>query len=174
MSVIASRATESLEWTQPSAFRMEYDLHAGSDVLATLRFRSSFGTHAVAQVGSDRWTFKRVGFWQQRATIRRDGDAANLAEFVNATWAHGGELRLADGGRWRATTNFWSTRLAWTDEADHEWVALKPGGLVRLHAAVELAPGAGAGVPVDLLVVFGFYLLVMIQSDSAAVAAAAG
>jgi len=37
-----------LKWLQPSAFKQEFQLRSGDDVLATLRFRSMFGTFATA------------------------------------------------------------------------------------------------------------------------------
>ena len=53
---------QTLKWLQPNWLKMEYELHAGEEVVATLRFRSSFGTLATAQSADGCWTFKRVGF----------------------------------------------------------------------------------------------------------------
>ena len=53
-----------LEWVQPSAWKMQYELRAGDELIATLRFRSSFGSFATAESADGCWTFKRVGFWQ--------------------------------------------------------------------------------------------------------------
>lgn len=38
-----------LQWMQPSARREAYELRAGDDVIATLRFRSMFGSMATAE-----------------------------------------------------------------------------------------------------------------------------
>jgi len=46
-----------LEWKQPNALRKEYELRDGES-------------------GDGVWTFKRVGFWQPRATVRTSGSEA--------------------------------------------------------------------------------------------------
>lgn len=38
-----------LEWVQPSAWKMEYELRTGDETIATLRFRSSFGSFVRAE-----------------------------------------------------------------------------------------------------------------------------
>lgn len=171
MSALAAKAGSSLEWTQPSAFKMEFELHADGQPVGSLRFRSSFGTHAVAEIGGRRWTFKRVGFWQQKVSVREDGAEVDLAEFANNTWHSGGELRCPDGRVFRATSNFWSSKLAWRDASEAEVALLEHGGFLRLHSRVTIPAGLPPEVPVDLLVPLGLYLVVMLQRDSASAAA---
>ena len=173
MSVLSKRPHPTLEWTQPSALRMEYELRDGSELLATLRVRSSFGTFAEATCGEAAWTFKRVGFWQQRASVRAAGATDDLGVFVNATWTGGGELQLADGTVSRATSNLWMTKFEWHDASDRVLLTLGHGGILRMHADVALAPDAARSAPLDLLAVFGCYLVVMLRSDSGGGAAAA-
>ena len=84
-------------WTQPHASKMEYELRARDVIAATLSFRSSFGSFATATSADGTWTFKRVGFWQTRATVRADGAEADLAVFKNNTWSGGGTLELPGG-----------------------------------------------------------------------------
>jgi len=64
MQKIAMQSNQALQWRQPHLFKMEYELHAGDELVATLRFRSSFGTLATAQSADGCWTFKRAGFFQ--------------------------------------------------------------------------------------------------------------
>ncbi|MGH7725917.1 MAG: hypothetical protein ACREOU_10875 [Candidatus Eiseniibacteriota bacterium] len=85
-----------LTWTQPHALKRDFDLMDGSAVVATLRFRSLMGSLGVAETADGTWTFKRVGFWQTRVTIR-DSKDREIATFRNNTWTHGGTLELADG-----------------------------------------------------------------------------
>ncbi len=49
MQKIAMRSNQVLEWRQPHMLKMEYELYAGDELVATLRFRSSFGTLVIAQ-----------------------------------------------------------------------------------------------------------------------------
>jgi len=49
MRKIAELVGRHLEWVQPSAFRMQYELRADDEVAATLRLRSSFGSFATGE-----------------------------------------------------------------------------------------------------------------------------
>lgn len=172
MNKIAEVIGRELEWVQPSAWKMEYELRAGDELLATLRFRSSFGSFATAESADGCWTFKRVGFWQTRVTIRRCGSDTDIATFKNNTWSGGGTLELPDGREILATTNLWQTNFEFKTEAGETLVRFKTGGLVHLSATVEIQPDA-AGVPeLPWVVMFGWYLAVMMYMDTASTAGA--
>jgi hypothetical protein len=169
---IAEVIGKELEWVQPSAWKMEYELHAGNELIATLRFRSSFGSFATAESADGCWTFKRVGFWQTRVTIRGCESDTNIAMFRNNTWSGGGTLELSDGRKILATTNLWQTNLEFKTEEGATLIRLKTAGLVHLSAKVEIQPHAD-GLPELLwIVMFGWYLAVMMHMDSAATVAA--
>lgn len=80
MPTIAELADQELSWSQRSSLlKREFDLRAGGTLVATLKFRSMLGSFATAEGGDGCWTFKRVGFWQNKATIRSCGSDTNLA-----------------------------------------------------------------------------------------------
>ena len=171
MKKIAEMIGRELKWVQPSAWKMQYELRAGDELIATLRFRSSFGSFATAESADGCWTFKRVGFWQTRATIRGCESEVDIAMFKNNTWSGGGTVELVGGQQYLATTNFWQTNLEFKTEAGETLVRLNPGGLVHLSAKVDIRPNA-AGVPeLPWVVMFGWYLTVMMYMDTAAIAA---
>src|SRR5688500_301806 len=97
-----------LRWTQPRAHKREFELRSGTDVVATLAFRSFFGSSATVRSGDGSWTFKRVGFWRPRVRIRAEKSAQDLGIFVSNPWSNGGTLQLAEGREFRAKTNFWA------------------------------------------------------------------
>lgn len=170
MKKIAEVIGRELEWVQPSAWKMEYELRAGDEPIATLRFRSSFGSFATAESADGCWTFKRVGFWQTRATVRACGTDTDIATFRNNTWSGGGTLELPDGRKLLATTNLWQTNFEFKTETGETLVRFKSRGLVHLSATVEILPEA-AGVPeLPWLGMFGWYLAVMMYMDAASVA----
>jgi len=76
MRKIAELIGQQLKWGQPSAFKMQYELQAGDELAATLRFRSSFGSFATGESADGCWTFKRTGFWQTRVTTSAAVEAA--------------------------------------------------------------------------------------------------
>ena len=173
MNQISMYTGQTLKWTQPSSFRMEYQLLAGDDLLASLNFRSSFGTLATGETASGCWTFKRVGFWQTHLTVRDCGVDQDLAVFKNNTWSGGGTLEFNDGRSFRATTNFWQTRLEFKNEKDETLLQFHSHGFFHFSAAVDIAPAAAQLPELPLLICLGWYLIVMMQQDSAAGVAAA-
>jgi hypothetical protein len=173
MLKIVDVADRGLRWSQPSGLRGRYELRSGDELVGTLVFRSAFGTLATAESGDGCWTFKRVGFWQHRATIRKCGEDADLAVFTNQTWGGGGTLEFPSGRRFRATTNFWHTNLEFVTEAGERLTRFDYGGFFRMSAAVEVSRRALQLPELPLFVLFGWYLAVMLSRDAAAAAAVA-
>lgn len=170
MKVIAEVIGRELKWVQPSAWKMEYELRADDELIATLRFRSSWGTFATAEGADGCWTFKRVGFWQTKATIRGCGSDTDVAEFKNNTWSGGGTLALSDGRQLSASTNGWRTTFEFKSGSGETLVRFKSGGFVHLSATVEIQPDANGMPELPWIVMLGWYLTVMMYMDSASMA----
>ena len=168
---IAEVIGQELQWVQPSAWKMEYELRAGDELVATLRFRSSFGSFATAESADGCWTFKRIGFWQTRVTIRGCGSDMDLAMFKNDTWSGGGTLELSGGRKILASTSFWQTNFEFKTEADEILVRFKTGGLVHFSAKVDIQPNASQVPELPWIVMFGWYFAVMMYMDTAAITA---
>ena len=166
--------SSDLKWVQPSAFRMDYELRAGDEVAARLQFRSAFGSFATGESAGGCWTFKRVGFFQTRVSIRQCGEEADIATFTNNTWSGGGTLDLTGGTKLLVTTSFWQTKLQFTTESGSPLVQFNTGGMIHLSATVEIDPAAERREDLPLIVLLGWYLVVMMHNDSAASAAIIG
>jgi hypothetical protein len=174
MRRLADVLNQGLKWEQPSALKLNYELHTGvGEVAATLRFRSSFGSLATAESADGCWTFKRVGFWQTRVTVRRCGSDEDIAIFRNNTWSGGGTLELSNGRAFRATTNFWQTKLGFETEAGEKLIEFKTSGLLHLSAAVDIHPGGATITELPIIVPLGLYLIVMMHTDAATAAGGA-
>ena len=162
-----------LKWVQPNAFKMEYELRTEDTVVATLNFRSSFGSFATALSAEGSWTFKRVGFWQPRVTVRASGSETDLANFKNNTWSGGGTLEFPDGREYPASTNFWATQYEFKEKTGESLISYKKiSGLLHMSSGVEIHPLARNVPELSWMVPFGWYLTVMMYMDSAASAAA--
>jgi len=170
---VADVADRELTWTQPSFTKQVYHLSEHGALVGRLVFPRMLGTLAEAESGDGAWTFKRVGFWQQRATVRTPGSDHDLAVFQNNTWKGGGTLEFTEGMRFRATTNFWNTRFAWETEEEQALVRFHHGGAFKLSATVEIQEAARTLPQLPLLLLFGWYLCVMLHRDAGGVAAAA-
>ncbi|HET6975283.1 MAG TPA: hypothetical protein VFI24_03095 [Pyrinomonadaceae bacterium] len=171
MKKISELVDKQLEWVQPSILKMQYELHADDQLAATLRFRSSFGSFATGESTDGCWTFKRIGFWQTKATVRACDTDADIATFKNNTWSGGGTLELSDGRKILATTNFWQTSLEFQDELGGTLINFKTGGLLHLSAKVTVEPHAFSLPELPWMIMFGWYLTIMMHMDSVAVTA---
>lgn len=174
---LAELIGQELKWVQPNALKREYDLHAGNVIAATLSFQSAVGSLATATSGDGSWTFKRVGFWQTKVTIRASEAATDLAIFKNNTWSGGGALELADGRKYLANTNFWATQYEFTTETGETLFRYKKvAGVLHVSGLVEIAPRMRDIAEMPWMVLLGWYLVMMMQMDSgtAATAATAG
>lgn len=168
MQKISAQSNKSLKWLQPNILKMEYELRAGKDLVASLRFRSAFGTLAAAESADGCWTFKRMGFFQSRVTVRACGSERDLAVFKNNTWKGGGTLELADGRTFLVNTNFWQSAYEFRDSAEQPLVRFKTDwGLMQQSAEVEILPAAGQLPELPWMVLLGWYLAVMLNNDSA-------
>jgi len=164
--------SRDLEWVQPNALKFEYELRAGDEVAATLKFRSSFGTHATAQSADGTWTMKRVGFFQTHVTVRESGAETDLAVFRNNTWRSGGTLEFPDGRHYRASTNLWQTKYHIQSAEDRVLLEYHTRGMLRLTGGVTVSREAATLKELPWLVALGWYLVVMLHGDSAASAGA--
>jgi hypothetical protein len=171
MQPITAVVDQELRWQQPSGFHPRYALQAGGALIATLAFRSSWGTLATAERADGCWTFKRVGFWQTRATVRLCASDTDLGAFQNNTWRGGGTLTLLGGPAFQLTTNTWQTRLEVVDAQEQPVLRYATTGWMKQGAGLSIAPAARTLSALPWLAVFGWYVVVMMYRDSAATAA---
>jgi hypothetical protein len=172
MKQIAEVAGAELRWQQPTALRQRYELRADDTIVATLTFRSDWGSFATAESADGCWTFKRVGFWQTRTTVRQCGSETNLATFQHNTWSGGGALTLSDGRVFPLTTNTWQTKLDLLDPQQMSLLHYASTGLFKLGATLIVEPHALAIPELPWLALFGWYVIVMMYHDAAATTAA--
>lgn len=160
-----------LRWVQPRVFDRAYELRHGDERVATVAFRSAFGSFAAAASADGSWTFKRVGFWQRRATVRVEGATDDLAVFEHDTWNCGGTLTLAGGPPLRVTTNLWQSKIEFLAADDAVLFRYLTEGFLRQESQLEVMPPLERMPEMPWLVLFGWYLVVMMHQDSAATAA---
>ena len=173
MESISRAFNQEMVWTQPNAFKEEYELKASSGLLGTLNFRSSWGSLAVAETANGCWTFKRVGFLTTRVSIRRCDSETEVASFRNNSWSGGGTLEMPDGRVFRASTIFWQTRMELMTDRDELILSYKDvGGFFKRTATLVIDPGAASLTELPMVVMLSWYLLVMMYRDSSATASA--
>jgi hypothetical protein len=173
MKHLSEVGDRDLKWLQPQALKQEYELRAGDEVVATLRFKTAFGSLATAESAEGCWTFKRLGFWHPRVTVRACGDETDLAVFKSRTWNNGGTLELPDGRRYLADLNFWATRYQFTTETDEVLLRYTSiGGFAHFSAKVDVMPDFARQAELPWLIMLGWYLRILVSWDSAAAVSA--
>ena len=171
MRAIAEVAGQELLWTQPAARRREHQLRAGDEVVATLAFQR--GSLADAEAAGGHWTFKRQGFWQPRVTVRTAGSEADLAVF-HPRWIGGGTLEFPNRTAVRlSSANFWQSEWMWQDSEKPLLRIKGRHGLIKANGAVEIQPDAVTRPDLAMLVLLGWYLILLHAEDSAAASSAA-
>ena len=159
-----------LHWKQPRIRTSTYELRRGEDLVGKLAFRSGWGSFATADIDRDQWTFKRVGFFQTRATVRRPNDETDLAVFRNNTWALGGTIELAGGGEYRISSNLWQSKFELVGEGDKPLVRFTTRRGLRMTGVMEILPDGKTDVTErQWLVMLAWYVAVMMYRDSAVV-----
>jgi hypothetical protein len=162
---IGESAGQRLSWMQPRTGRRAYELRAEGDTIATLRWRTA--SSAKAEDASRQWTFKHAGFWHPRVSVCAAGSERAVAVF-SARWLGTGTLELPE-----------SQRIHWS--ATHTWQAADGTSLVqiasqhrltRMDGTVEIAPAAACIPNLGLLVLLGWYLVVLQAQDTPTITAA--
>jgi hypothetical protein len=173
MKKIRDLIGRELKWVQPHATKMDFELKDGEEIAATLHFRSLFGSFATAESADGTWTFKRIGFFQTKATVRALDSETDLGVFKNNTWRDGGTLELPDGRKYPADTNFWATKYSLKTEAGEPLIGFqKIGGVLHMSSTVHIHE-AGRQIPeLPWMTLLGWYLTVMMHVDRMAMAAA--
>jgi hypothetical protein len=176
----ALNTTNRLSWHQPKLLQRAYELQDGAQRIGTLTFVKSGGSLAEASVGADHWTFKRVGFFRTRLTVRKRGEDVDLAVYHPGGFGSEGNLEFASGQSYKwVHANFWASTWQFVDRSGDVIIAFKPGSdernwssMFKYQAFVEINPAACQLDEMPLLVSLGWYLMIL-QNDDAAVAVVA-
>ena len=174
------------EWLQPKTFQNRFELRDEERVFAALEFPKMFGSLATATTSAASWTFKRVGFFNTRITVRGENLDEDLAVYHPRWTGTQGTLDLGGDTRytWKVA-NFWATQFVWETADGKPLITYRPGveagnmtDWFKMQARVEFSPEAAAGdfrktETFALLVTLGWYLMLLkYQDDSAATVAA--
>lgn len=157
-----AKAGAALTWERIG--QGDYECRAGGRPLARLRWRSVCGSLAVGECAEGRWSFKRMGFFRPRITVRGEGAETDLG--VLQTTGRTTQLRLADGAVFT-----WSRvrprhrRYAFVDASGGTVVEFACAGWSSASAAVITGATATPPGTLALLVLTGWYRLVLEQMD---------
>jgi len=166
LNALTTGSYAELEWRQLKGLSRDGELSMDGRAIGSLKFRSGLGTFATAKIGDACWTFKRVGFFQQRVEIRECGAETPIARFANATWSGGGTLTMTGGRAFKLTTNWWNTKWQVEDADGRVLLRFDYGGAFKRRATVKVAAAARAVPELALLVALSWYLVVMLWAEA--------
>jgi hypothetical protein len=173
MIAIDPRQAHGLEWHQLSAFGRHHELKTGDTVVAELAFAKALGTLAEARTARGVWTFKRRGILTTTIGARVAGQEKDIAVYQPNWTAHKGLLRLESGEQFHLrAANFWASEWVLSDANGVELIRYHNRGFLKAGAQVELQGPAFAHPMMDLLLTLTWYILLLHQMDSSAVAGA--
>jgi hypothetical protein len=166
MKSIHEVASRSLLW---KVVNDTYELRAGADLLAIMKWQKGVSLY-MGEAAEGRWSFKRTGIFRTKLTVRPENSSKDLATL--GVSGAGGSLDLPDGRKYVCTggRGEWSFK----DSGGELLIQIKSmvtienlGGEVVLSRTVLSLPEA------SLLVLFGWYVLVLQAKDRAEDEAAA-
>lgn len=168
MKSLKSVGKAELRWTQPKLRQASFELRAGEEVYATLQWAKVGGSLVTGETAEGRWTFKRVGFLNPRITIRRAGEETDFAIF-RPSWKGDGTLRFVDGRVFTLeTADFWWSEWSFNSADGRPLIVFRrdTGRIFRSEATVDLREGACDSPELCVLVLLGWYVMILIQHDA--------
>ena len=168
---LAAGKEAELRWVRSAPAKNEFDLLAGDDRLAQLRWSKTAGSLATVEASGTSWTVKRGGFLNPHVTLRAAGGSTDLARVT----IHWNQHRIEVPGQGA----FPFRRAGLLVPA---WEVLGPGSARLAHiepvrearklvgGTVEIAPNQLPATTVLLLVVLAWYFIVLAWFEDEALA----
>jgi hypothetical protein len=172
MKNIGSVDPGKLKWKQTRFAVHDFELRSGGDRVGEVYWTEWLSDRAVANCADGCWHMDRPDFFRDRVVVSEQ-ESGNVIAFFEKNWFGEGQLIFVDGRsyewfRTKAFCNHWALANA-EDEVVFEirdatrW--FKHQADIVLHAAAE------GETELPLLILIGWYLVVMAIQDSAAVVA---
>jgi len=165
MNSLSTAVGLQLRWIQPSILARHFELHLENNLIGELRFdtaATAYGTLTTADSVTKKWSFKEVGLFKRRLTIRESEAKEDLAVFRGNLWGEGWvEFSNGNTFHWKST-NF--RRTQWGLFNAHEVCLLvltpKPSYPLQVQSFVEISAQGSDLDELPLLVMMGWYLRV--------------
>lgn len=172
MESLTNVAGRELIWAPSRTAKRTYELDMDGQTVATLYQPSVWHQERLVVTADGRWRFARVGVLRQRLVIADADTGAEVAQMARSDWTRKGTLTLPDGRQylWRSG-GFWGSKWVWLDAAEQPLLRFRQFGMLRLQCAVTVEPRAAADSHLALLATLGWYLMLLMRHDTAAVVA---
>ena len=178
MDKIRNDISMPFQWVQPKAMPNRFEMRSGEKIFATLAFSRWKNMLAQAESADGQWTFERVGTLNHRVLIRRAGEDTKLGEYAYV-YQRNGRLELAGAIYCWKATNFWATQFNWLGPDDQPLIHYRLGvkdsrfsDWFKIQSRMEIYPAVALLPDPSLLVLCGWYLMVLERLENVLMAAA--
>ena len=165
MNSMSESGVRNLTWRQTG--KLESQLVAGEEVLATLRWAKAWGTLATGESTEGTWTFKRGGLLAPKIIVQTPGSGGSSAS-MTPRWKGDSAISLPGGQRFRlAPKGFWRSEWVLTDDERKPVMTIKPSfAWGKVEASVEVETGAIAIRELPLLTILCWYAILLVSYDN--------
>jgi len=156
----------SLSWVQPIPTQRHFELMHGNSKLLSLSWTRDGGTLAEVRSDDENWTFKRGGFLQPRITARKG--EIEVASFEPGASGNG-VVHLASGHLFRWSSNLWRGEWTWVNAAGKTGIKTRREfSIDTRQGTVEVMPDGIPRLEVPLLIVLGWYIIILLSEEGTA------
>jgi hypothetical protein len=145
-----------------------YELRLGEEALATLRWERALGLLAVAESAEGVWTFRRRRLPHLRVNIFRGNLGQEAATFLAGP--QGRTLQTSDNRHfaWNPA-NYWRAEWIWSDGTGAPLIRFKyQFSMLTTRGRIKIEPRSAKLPELSLLVLLGWYLMVVMSEDAMA------
>jgi len=162
-----------INWVQPRALERHYELRSGQQVFATLTWLKVFGSLAEAIMADGRFTLKRGGFLRPFVTIRDTVMGNDIAVLRMGMLRHA-TLEFSNGRRIELiSTRFWGFEWEFIDENGMKLCKIRmKAAMTKNSAEVTIFEAVRKDRDLLIMLVIGWYTMVLMNDEAAATAAA--
>ena len=158
--------TSDLQWRQP-AVAQKFELSGPAGVYARLELKKLAGSLGFGTTSRAAFNFKRQGMLKSQLSIRLADTEKDLAIYEPNFTGKKGKLTYS-GGQYVefVATNFPKTEWQWLTPEGDGLIGFRLRGTGKPNAAVFVGDDGAERVDLDLLLLLGFYILLLLREES--------
>jgi len=153
---------------RPFRRRGTWELRSGDELVGSIRFQGWVRPIAIAECSAGCWEFALQGWFRSHVVIRACSTGEDVAIFRRRPIRGGGTVEFPDGTRYEARARFRPLDLdIRLREGTPPFLSFRAKQLFRSHTEITIAPSAASIRDLALLVLFGCYVLLDMESSVA-------
>ncbi len=163
---LANLNGSQLAWSQP-AIAQTFELSGSEGIYARLELKKLASSRANGTSSRATFAFERQGMLKSHISIRLADSAQSLATYEPNFAGQKGLLKYSGGQSVEfQATNFFKTEWQWLTPDGDGLIGFRVKGAGKPHATVFIGDDGLQRVDLDLLLLLGFYVLLLLREES--------